>query len=173
MGHLRITERGLKLEGDSEFLQPLYAKEIQSRSVSTMNTRHSLPTLHPKHSYYNISKCGADGWLDNVWGKGLIFPLAKTIDRAGGRTSKKWKPKGARRSELNNNGALRLETNRPWMMRKDGLHKSLIYLIYYLEWKKNAAWRCRISWNDSIFNTEINLLSKTVHMRQKATRNKF
>ncbi|KAK3555297.1 hypothetical protein QTP86_014982 [Hemibagrus guttatus] len=32
MGHLRITERGLKLEGDSEFLQPLYAKEIQSRS---------------------------------------------------------------------------------------------------------------------------------------------
>lgn len=34
MGHLRITDRGLKLEGDSEFLQPLYAKEIQSRPVS-------------------------------------------------------------------------------------------------------------------------------------------
>ncbi|MGH0186691.1 UNVERIFIED_CONTAM: hypothetical protein FKN15_022262, partial [Acipenser sinensis] len=31
MGHLRITEKGLKLEGDSEFLKPLYAKEIQSR----------------------------------------------------------------------------------------------------------------------------------------------
>ncbi|XP_011740739.1 delta-sarcoglycan isoform X4 [Macaca nemestrina] len=31
MGNLRITEKGLKLEGDSEFLQPLYAKEIQSR----------------------------------------------------------------------------------------------------------------------------------------------
>uniref|UniRef100_A0A2K5F0L7 Sarcoglycan delta n=1 Tax=Aotus nancymaae TaxID=37293 RepID=A0A2K5F0L7_AOTNA len=31
MGNLRITEKGLKLEGDSEFLQPLYAKEIKSR----------------------------------------------------------------------------------------------------------------------------------------------
>uniref|UniRef100_A0A9L0R0W5 Sarcoglycan delta n=1 Tax=Equus caballus TaxID=9796 RepID=A0A9L0R0W5_HORSE len=31
MGNLRITEEGLKLEGVSEFLQPLYAKEIQSR----------------------------------------------------------------------------------------------------------------------------------------------
>uniref|UniRef100_A0A3P9PCU9 Sarcoglycan, delta (dystrophin-associated glycoprotein) n=1 Tax=Poecilia reticulata TaxID=8081 RepID=A0A3P9PCU9_POERE len=30
MGNLRITEKGLKLEGDSEFLQPLYAKEIRS-----------------------------------------------------------------------------------------------------------------------------------------------
>lgn len=31
MGSLRITEKGLKLEGPSEFLQPLYAKEIQSK----------------------------------------------------------------------------------------------------------------------------------------------
>ncbi|KAK7926240.1 hypothetical protein WMY93_008550 [Mugilogobius chulae] len=31
MGNLRITEKGLKLEGDSEFLEPLYAKEIQSK----------------------------------------------------------------------------------------------------------------------------------------------
>ncbi|XP_043997565.1 delta-sarcoglycan isoform X2 [Gambusia affinis] len=30
MGNLRITEKGVKLEGDSEFLQPLYAKEIRS-----------------------------------------------------------------------------------------------------------------------------------------------
>uniref|UniRef100_A0A9J7Z0Z0 Sarcoglycan, delta (dystrophin-associated glycoprotein) n=1 Tax=Cyprinus carpio carpio TaxID=630221 RepID=A0A9J7Z0Z0_CYPCA len=36
MGHLRITEKGLKLEGDSEFLQPLYAKEIQSRPGSPL-----------------------------------------------------------------------------------------------------------------------------------------
>jgi len=34
MGNLRITEKGLKLEGDSEFLQPLYAKEIHSKPVS-------------------------------------------------------------------------------------------------------------------------------------------
>lgn len=34
MGNLRITEEGLKLEGDSEFLKPLYAKEIRSRPVS-------------------------------------------------------------------------------------------------------------------------------------------
>ncbi|XP_069510051.1 delta-sarcoglycan isoform X3 [Ambystoma mexicanum] len=31
MGNLRITEKGLRLEGDSEFLKPLYAKEIRSR----------------------------------------------------------------------------------------------------------------------------------------------
>ncbi|XP_068188207.1 delta-sarcoglycan [Antennarius striatus] len=31
MGALRITEKGLKLEGPSEFLRPLYAREIQSR----------------------------------------------------------------------------------------------------------------------------------------------
>lgn len=36
MGNLRITERGLKLEGDSEFLKPLYAKEIQSRPGSPL-----------------------------------------------------------------------------------------------------------------------------------------
>lgn len=34
MGNLRITDKGLKLEGDSEFLKPLYAKEIRSRPVS-------------------------------------------------------------------------------------------------------------------------------------------
>ncbi|KAJ3580682.1 hypothetical protein NHX12_034263 [Muraenolepis orangiensis] len=31
MGNLRITEKGIKVEGPSEFLQPLYAKEIQSK----------------------------------------------------------------------------------------------------------------------------------------------
>ncbi|KAM6985860.1 delta-sarcoglycan [Aplochiton taeniatus] len=36
MGNLRITEKGLKLEGDSEFLQPLYAKEIQSSQGSPL-----------------------------------------------------------------------------------------------------------------------------------------
>ncbi|KAL4683350.1 hypothetical protein H8959_021044 [Pygathrix nigripes] len=40
MGNLRITEKGLKLEGDSEFLQPLYAKEIQSRPLSKLK-QHS------------------------------------------------------------------------------------------------------------------------------------
>ncbi|KAL2094792.1 hypothetical protein ACEWY4_009511 [Coilia grayii] len=57
MGHLRITERGLKLEGTSEFLQPLYAKEIQSRpgnplflqsskniSVNILNNENHLVT---------------------------------------------------------------------------------------------------------------------------------
>lgn len=35
MGHLRVTKEGLRLEGESEFLFPLYAKEIHSRVVST------------------------------------------------------------------------------------------------------------------------------------------
>ncbi|MED6248296.1 hypothetical protein ATANTOWER_031088, partial [Ataeniobius toweri] len=43
MGNLRITEKGLKLEGDSEFLQPLYAKEIRSspgRSLFLQSSRN-------------------------------------------------------------------------------------------------------------------------------------
>lgn len=47
MGNLRITEKGLKLEGDSEFLQPLYAKEIQSKPVS-----HSQKETHPHFSFF-------------------------------------------------------------------------------------------------------------------------
>nr|XP_014342181.1 PREDICTED: delta-sarcoglycan [Latimeria chalumnae] len=41
MGHLRITEEGLKLEGDSEFLKPLYAKEIHSRADSPLYLQSS------------------------------------------------------------------------------------------------------------------------------------
>lgn len=48
MGNLRITEKGLKLEGDSEFLKPLYAKEIQSKPVS-----HSQEnTLTPRYFHF-------------------------------------------------------------------------------------------------------------------------
>ncbi|XP_048454023.1 gamma-sarcoglycan [Rhincodon typus] len=36
MGHLRVTENGLRLEGESEFLFPLYAKEIRSRMDSPL-----------------------------------------------------------------------------------------------------------------------------------------
>jgi len=36
MGHLRVTKDGLCLEGESEFLFPLYAKEIHSRVDSSL-----------------------------------------------------------------------------------------------------------------------------------------
>ncbi|EPY87076.1 gamma-sarcoglycan [Camelus ferus] len=36
MGHLHITSDGLRLEGESEFLFPLYAKEIRSRVDSSL-----------------------------------------------------------------------------------------------------------------------------------------
>ncbi|XP_010138716.1 PREDICTED: gamma-sarcoglycan-like, partial [Buceros rhinoceros silvestris] len=36
MGHLRVTKEGLRLEGESEFLYPLYAKEIHSRVDSSL-----------------------------------------------------------------------------------------------------------------------------------------
>lgn len=36
MGHLRVTKDGLRLEGESEFLFPLYAKEIHSRVDSSL-----------------------------------------------------------------------------------------------------------------------------------------
>lgn len=35
MGNLRVTKEGVRLEGVSEFLLPLYVKEIQSRRVRT------------------------------------------------------------------------------------------------------------------------------------------
>lgn len=76
MGNLRITERGLKLEGDSEFLQPLYAKEIQSRPVSAhqglsawclRDSREDIHSLsHTMSGRNNISEAAVDGWLDNV-----------------------------------------------------------------------------------------------------------
>nr|XP_033804876.1 gamma-sarcoglycan isoform X2 [Geotrypetes seraphini] len=36
MGYLQVTSEGLRLEGDSEFLYPLYAKEIHSRKDSSL-----------------------------------------------------------------------------------------------------------------------------------------
>ncbi|XP_078078256.1 gamma-sarcoglycan isoform X1 [Mustelus asterias] len=36
MGYLRVTENGIRLEGESEFLFPLYAKEIRSRVDSPL-----------------------------------------------------------------------------------------------------------------------------------------
>lgn len=48
MGNLRITEKGVKLEGDSEFLQPLYAKEIRSSPVSNL---HVFKTWMPDRAY--------------------------------------------------------------------------------------------------------------------------
>ncbi|XP_006894171.1 PREDICTED: gamma-sarcoglycan [Elephantulus edwardii] len=36
MGHLRVNQDGLRLEGESEFLFPLYAKEIHSRLDSSL-----------------------------------------------------------------------------------------------------------------------------------------
>ncbi|KAM6180196.1 gamma-sarcoglycan isoform 1-T2 [Erethizon dorsatum] len=36
MGHLHVTKDGLRLEGESEFLFPLYAKEIHSRQDSSL-----------------------------------------------------------------------------------------------------------------------------------------
>nr|XP_045233546.1 gamma-sarcoglycan isoform X1 [Macaca fascicularis] len=36
MGHLHVTKDGLRLEGESEFLFPLYAKEIHSRVDSSL-----------------------------------------------------------------------------------------------------------------------------------------
>ena len=37
MGKLRVTKEGVRLEGESEFLHPLYVREIRSRRVSPGN----------------------------------------------------------------------------------------------------------------------------------------
>lgn len=36
MGNLRVTKKGIRLEGISEFLLPLYVKEIHSRKVGSI-----------------------------------------------------------------------------------------------------------------------------------------
>ncbi|XP_040282140.1 gamma-sarcoglycan isoform X1 [Bufo bufo] len=41
MGHLRVTSEGLRLEGESEFLYPLYAKEIRSRLDNSLHLQSS------------------------------------------------------------------------------------------------------------------------------------
>ncbi|XP_075054943.1 gamma-sarcoglycan isoform X1 [Mixophyes fleayi] len=41
MGHLRVTSEGLRLEGESEFLYPLYAKEICSRVDNSLHLHSS------------------------------------------------------------------------------------------------------------------------------------
>uniref|UniRef100_A0A8D1CL60 Sarcoglycan delta n=1 Tax=Sus scrofa TaxID=9823 RepID=A0A8D1CL60_PIG len=62
MGNLRITEKGLKLEGDSEFLQPLYAKEIQSRPVSFCQRRNCFSAIHIWGSLF-CCQLSIVGWL--------------------------------------------------------------------------------------------------------------
>jgi len=37
MGNLRVTKKGIRLEGISEFLLPLYVKEIHSRKVGVFH----------------------------------------------------------------------------------------------------------------------------------------
>lgn len=63
MGNLRITEKGLKLEGDSEFLKPLYAKEIRSRPVSCQErNKHVSVALTVK--YHEVAgQCGY--WINS------------------------------------------------------------------------------------------------------------
>lgn len=41
MGNLRVTKKGIRLEGISEFLLPLYVKEIHSRKVCDMALAYS------------------------------------------------------------------------------------------------------------------------------------
>lgn len=65
MGHLRITEKGLKLEGDSEFLKPLYAKEIQSRPGSPLFLQSSknvtVNILNSKNNVVTRLVAGSNG----------------------------------------------------------------------------------------------------------------
>uniref|UniRef100_A0A3P8ZVI5 Sarcoglycan zeta n=1 Tax=Esox lucius TaxID=8010 RepID=A0A3P8ZVI5_ESOLU len=75
MGHLRITEKGLKLEGDSEFLQPLYAKEIQSRHGSPLflqsSKNVSVNILNGKNQLVTQLIAGSSG----VRAQGKLFEV--------------------------------------------------------------------------------------------------
>ncbi|XP_074939767.1 gamma-sarcoglycan isoform X3 [Phalacrocorax aristotelis] len=68
MGHLRVTKEGLRLEGESEFLFPLYAKEIHSRVDSSLllQSTHNV-TVNARNSNGEVT-----GRL-NVGPEGALF----------------------------------------------------------------------------------------------------
>ncbi|XP_064413926.1 gamma-sarcoglycan isoform X2 [Latimeria chalumnae] len=70
MGHLKVTKDGLRLEGESEFLFPLYAKEIHSREDSLLLL----------HSSQNVT-VNARNSQGNVTGRLTVGP--KTIEAYG------------------------------------------------------------------------------------------
>uniref|UniRef100_A0A8C6RVG3 Sarcoglycan, delta (dystrophin-associated glycoprotein) n=1 Tax=Nannospalax galili TaxID=1026970 RepID=A0A8C6RVG3_NANGA len=79
MGNLRITEKGLKLEGDSEFLQPLYAKEIKSRppkAIEAYGKKFEVKTVSGKLLFSaddNEVVVGAER-LRVLGAEGSVFP---------------------------------------------------------------------------------------------------
>ncbi|XP_048853601.1 delta-sarcoglycan isoform X1 [Brienomyrus brachyistius] len=81
MGNLRITENGLKLEGDSEFLQPLYAKEIQSRPGSPLLLQSSrnitINVLDGKNRMTSQLVAGSAG----VQAHGKMFEVKSTAGK--------------------------------------------------------------------------------------------
>ncbi|XP_034614650.1 gamma-sarcoglycan isoform X4 [Trachemys scripta elegans] len=68
MGHLQVTKEGLRLEGESEFLFPLYAKEIHSRVDSSLllQSAHNV-TVNARNSDGEVT-----GRL-NVGPEGALF----------------------------------------------------------------------------------------------------
>ncbi|XP_059000600.1 gamma-sarcoglycan isoform X3 [Mustela lutreola] len=67
MGHLRVTKDGLRLEGESEFLFPLYAKEIHSRVDSSLLLQSTQNvTVNARNSEGEVTgrlKVGPEGAL--------------------------------------------------------------------------------------------------------------
>ncbi|XP_068382724.1 gamma-sarcoglycan isoform X2 [Eschrichtius robustus] len=67
MGHLYVTEDGLRLEGESEFLFPLYAKEIHSRVDSSLllqSTQNvTVNARNPEGEVTGRLKVGPEGAL--------------------------------------------------------------------------------------------------------------
>lgn len=56
MGHLRVTNDGLRLEGESEFLFPLYVKEIRSRVDSSLLLQSTQNvTVNARNSEGNVT----------------------------------------------------------------------------------------------------------------------
>ncbi|KAF3841168.1 hypothetical protein F7725_007030 [Dissostichus mawsoni] len=78
MGKLRITEKGLKLEGASEFLEPLYAKEIQSkpgRPLFLQSSRNvSVNIVNSKNQLLTQLVTGSSGFK----AKGKLFEVKST-----------------------------------------------------------------------------------------------
>ncbi|XP_077197813.1 gamma-sarcoglycan isoform X2 [Paroedura picta] len=56
MGHLHVGSEGVRLEGESEFLYPLYAKEVHSRKDSSLilQSTHNV-TLNARNSDGNVT----------------------------------------------------------------------------------------------------------------------
>ncbi|KAA0702345.1 Gamma-sarcoglycan [Triplophysa tibetana] len=80
MGYLQVKEDGLRLEGESEFLFPLYAQEIDSREDSTLLVHSSENvTLNARNENGDVTGSVSVGAEGALFEQSVRTPLVKAV----------------------------------------------------------------------------------------------